>query len=124
MEAFDAAGNPTRLARPIDWNGDAVYGYNYRQLPWEENSLGFVKINFPNKDSVYMHDTPLKSLFGRNVRFESSGCVRVHNVEALVAWILRDTPGWNCERVMAMKQSGEQVDVKLAKPLPGLSSSI
>ena len=65
-----------------------------------------------------MHDTPLKSLFGRNVRFESSGCVRVHNVEALVAWILRDTPGWSVDRVMAMKQTSEQADVRLAKPIP------
>jgi L,D-transpeptidase YcbB len=117
MEAFDSAGNPVD-ARSINWMGDQVYGYNYRQLPWEENSLGFVKINFPNKDSVYMHDTPLKSLFGRNVRFESSGCVRVHNVEALVTWILRDTPGWSMQRVLAMKQTGEQADVKLSKPLP------
>ena len=77
-----------------------------------------MKINFPNKDAVYMHDTPLKSLFGRNVRFESSGCVRVHNVEGLVAWILRDTPGWSLERVLSMKQSGEQADVKLPKPMP------
>ena len=77
-----------------------------------------MKINFPNKDAVYMHDTPLKSLFGRNVRFESSGCVRVHNVEGLVAWILRDTPGWSLERMLSMKQTGEQADVKLSKPVP------
>ena len=117
MQAFDAAGNPLD-PRQIDWNGTEVYNYNFRQLPWDENSLGFVKINFPNKDSVYMHDTPLKSLFGKAVRFESSGCVRVHNVETLVAWILRDTPGWSYERIVSMKQTGEQVDVKLAKPLP------
>ncbi len=91
MQAFDAAGNPVD-SRQINWNGNEVYNYQFRQLPWSDNSLGFVKINFPNKDSVYMHDTPLKSLFGRSVRFESSGCVRVHNVEQLVAWILRDTP--------------------------------
>ena len=72
-----------------------------------------MKINFPNKDSVYMHDTPLKSLFGQNVRFESSGCVRVHNVEQVVAWILRDTPGWSYDRIVSMKQTGEQVDVKV-----------
>ncbi|HXG77895.1 MAG TPA: L,D-transpeptidase family protein, partial [Methyloceanibacter sp.] len=53
MQAFDAAGNPLD-PRQIDWFGPAVYNYNFRQLPWEENSLGFVKINFPNKDSVYM----------------------------------------------------------------------
>jgi murein L,D-transpeptidase YcbB/YkuD len=117
MEAFTASGTPID-ARSIDWFGTDVYTYSFRQLPWSENSLGFVKINFPNKDAVYMHDTPLKSLFGRNVRFESSGCVRVHNVEGLVAWILRDTPGWSLERVLSMKQSGEQADVKLSKPMP------
>jgi murein L,D-transpeptidase YcbB/YkuD len=117
MEAFTASGTPID-ARSIDWFGSEVYTYSFRQLPWSENSLGFVKINFPNKDAVYMHDTPLKSLFGRNVRFESSGCVRVHNVEGLVAWILRDTPGWSLERVLSMKQSGEQADVRLSKPLP------
>ena len=77
-----------------------------------------MKINFPNKDAVYMHDTPLKSLFGRSVRFESSGCVRVNEIETLVDWILQDTGGWNVQRMMAVKQSGEQIDVKLVKPLP------
>jgi L,D-transpeptidase YcbB len=117
MQAFDAAGNPLD-PRQINWNGTEVYNYNFRQLPWGENSLGFVKINFPNKDSVYIHDTPLKSLFGRAVRFESSGCVRVHNVEQLVAWILRDTPGWSYQRIASMKQTGEQIDVKVSKTVP------
>jgi len=117
MQAFDAAGNPLD-ARQINWNGQEVYNYNFRQLPQGENSLGFVKINFPNKDAVYLHDTPLKSLFGKAVRFESSGCVRVHNVEHLVAWILRDTPGWNYERIVSMERTGEQLDVKVSKPVP------
>jgi murein L,D-transpeptidase YcbB/YkuD len=117
MQAFDAAGNPLD-PRQINWFGPEVYNYNFRQLPWEENSLGFVKINFPNKDSVYMHDTPLKSLFGKAIRFESSGCVRVHNVETLVAWLLRDNPGWSYQRIVSMKETREQVDVKLTKPVP------
>ena len=117
MQAFDAAGNPLD-PRQINWNSPEVYNYNFRQLPQSENSLGFVKINFPNKDSVYMHDTPLKKLFGQNVRFESSGCVRVYNVEQVVEWILRDTPGWSYERIVSMKHTGEQVDVKLSKPVP------
>ena len=117
MQAFDAAGNPLDPGQ-INWNGSEVYNYNFRQLPQGENSLGFVKINFPNKDSVYLHDTPLKSLFGKAARFESSGCVRVHNVERLVEWILRDTPGWNYDRIVSMKHNGEQLDVKLSKPVP------
>jgi murein L,D-transpeptidase YcbB/YkuD len=117
MQAFDQAGNPLD-PRQIDWFGDQVYNYNFRQLPWEENSLGFVKINFPNKEAVYLHDTPLKSLFGKAVRFESSGCVRVHNVAELVAWTLRDTPGWDINRIRNMKQTGEQLAVPVAKPVP------
>jgi murein L,D-transpeptidase YcbB/YkuD len=117
MQAFDAAGNPIGNNQ-IDWFGQDVYNYQFRQLPWDQNSLGFVKINFPNNDAVYMHDTPLKSLFGRSVRFESSGCVRVNEVETLVDWILQDTGGWNMQRMMAVKQSGEQIDVKLVRPIP------
>ena len=117
MQAFDAAGNPID-GRQINWNGTEVYNYQFRQLPWTENSLGYIKINFPNKDSVYMHDTPLKSLFGRAERFDSSGCVRVHNVDNLTAWILRDSSGWDIGRIRSMKQTGEQIDVKLSKPIP------
>ena len=114
MQVFTPSGQPVD-PRAIDWFGPEVYTYNFRQLPWEENSLGFVKINFPNKDAVYMHDTPLKNLFGRSIRFESSGCVRIHNVEQLVAWILSDNQGWNLQRIMSMKQTGEQANVKVNK---------
>lgn len=117
MEAFDLAGN--RLdPRQIDWFGEEVYKYNFRQQPWKENSLGFVKINFPNKDAVYLHDTPLKSLFGKPVRFESSGCVRVHNVSALVNWLLASNSGWDINRIRNMKATGEQMNVKVAKQTP------
>ncbi|MHA1518207.1 MAG: L,D-transpeptidase family protein [Alphaproteobacteria bacterium] len=110
MEAFDRQGN--RLdPRQINWFGEEVYSYNFRQKPWDENSLGFVKIDFPNKDVVYLHDTPLKSLFGKAVRFESSGCVRVHNVDQLVAWLLRDKPQWSLSRIQSMKHNRQQVNV-------------
>ncbi|MET0667202.1 MAG: L,D-transpeptidase family protein [Methyloceanibacter sp.] len=117
MQAFDQAGNPLH-PQQIDWNGTEVYNYRFRQLPWEENSLGFVKINFPNKDAVYLHDTPLKSLFGQAVRFESSGCVRVHNVDRLVAWIMRSTPGWDLGRIQSMKRTREQLTVPIANRVP------
>ncbi len=45
-----------------------------------ENAMASVKINFPSRDGVYMHDTPQQSLFGKMMRFDSSGCVRVQNV--------------------------------------------
>ena len=42
----------------------------------------------------------------------------MHDVEHLVAWLLRGEPGWDMQHILAMKQSGEQLDVKLAKPVP------
>ena len=76
-----------------------------------------MKINFNNSHSVYMHDTPSQSLFGRNFRAASSGCVRVHGIEQLATWVLADL-GWRPEHVRQMKESGERRDVTLKKPVP------
>lgn len=117
MEAYDPSGR--RLdPREINWFSDAVYSYSYRQVPWEDNSMGFVKINFPNKHAVFLHDTPSKSLFSRNWRAESSGCVRVQNVKQLVAWLMEGTDGWSYERVAHMEASGERLDVRLKRQTP------
>jgi murein L,D-transpeptidase YcbB/YkuD len=117
MQAFDSKG---RLLDPnsIDWFSNAPYSYSYRQLPWEQNSLGFVKINFANKYSVYMHDTPEKNIFTQDERYESHGCVRVHDVDQLVAWLLQYNPGWNLQRVDSYKHNYNQKVVKLHHPVP------
>lgn len=117
IDAFDGKGRKVDPAS-INWSSRTVYNYSYRQRPWEDNSMGFVKINFPNQHAVYMHDTPSKSLFGRNMRAESSGCVRVQNVSQLVAWMLEPNEGWDIRRVLQMKQTGERKDVRLKKKVP------
>ena len=104
--------------RSINWASERAVNYTLRQDSGAGNSLGSIRISMPNPHSVYMHDTPLKSLFGRSVRYESSGCVRVNGIETLVDWILQDSGGWNMQRIMAVKQSAEQIDVKLVKPIP------
>ena len=116
MEAIDQNGNILD-PRQINWYGDEVYGYRYRQKPWEENSLGFVKIDFPNKDAVYIHDTPLKSLFGKAVRFESHGCVRTHNVDRLAAWVLDNNSAWSLARVDSMKHNSIQENVTVTQTI-------
>ena len=72
----------------IDWSSAQPLQLSYRQAPGKDNPLGFLKINFANSSSVYMHDSPKESLFGRNFRAASSGCVRVQNIEELAAWLL------------------------------------
>ncbi len=116
MTAFDRKGRKLD-PRSIDWNSDDVYNYIFRQDPWEDNSMGFVKIHFPNKYAVFLHDTPSKSVFGRNFRADSSGCVRVQNIQQLVAWILRDN-GWTNERVAEIKRSKETLNVRPKKRIP------
>ena len=82
----------------VDWSSPAANNLFFAQKPGDDNPLGFLKINFHNPYSVYMHDTPSKSVFARNVRAESSGCVRIQNIPQLTAWILEDN-GWDLKRV-------------------------
>lgn len=53
------------------------FPYAMRQPPSKSNALGLVKFMFPNKYNIYLHDTPAKSLFSRDVRAFSHGCVRL-----------------------------------------------
>lgn len=117
IDAYDGRGRKLD-PKKINWSSKSVYSYRYRQQPWEDNSMGFVKINFPNGHAVYMHDTPSKSLFSRNFRAHSSGCVRVGGVEGLVSWLLQPNGGWDVSRVLHMKQTGERKDVRLKKRVP------
>ena len=94
----------------VNWNTNEAADYLFRQDPGDQNSLGFVRMNFDNRHQVFLHDTPSKTLFGSDYRFESSGCVRVHNVRELVSWILRDT-GYNRASVDQAIRSGERIDV-------------
>lgn len=101
----------------INWRSSQPYQLSYRQKPGKDNPLGFVKINFHNGHSVYLHDTPKDSLFGRNFRAASSGCIRVHNIEDLAAWLLAGKEGWDKSQVLHMKATGDSKDVRLKNPV-------
>jgi len=105
--------NPTN----IDWNAPNVVNYRFVQDPGTFNALGVVRINMPNKYSVYMHDTPLKQLFSQSQRAFSSGCVRVQQVLDLVAWLLAPQ-GWISEKVQTAAEDGKNLNVKLASSVP------
>jgi murein L,D-transpeptidase YcbB/YkuD len=102
----------------IDWSTEEAAKLHFRQDPGKINAMSAVKINFPNKHAVYMHDTPQQSLFTDQERFYSSGCVRVQNVRDLVTWLFRDTEGWNRRTFEQTIQSGENMPVALAQPVP------
>ncbi len=85
-----------------------------RQTPGEENSLGLVKFLFPNDFNIYLHDTPNRELFAKDVRAFSHGCIRVEKPNDLAQWAL----GWDAARVdQAMKGSDNQT-IKVPKKIP------
>ena len=99
-----------RVLRPsaVDWSTPGATGYRLRQKPGPRNALGRVKFLFPNKHAIYLHDTPSKSLFGRNDRALSSGCVRLQKPEEFANILLKNT-NWSSERIKkAMNQEKEQ----------------
>jgi murein L,D-transpeptidase YcbB/YkuD len=102
----------------INWYSEDATNYTFKQDPGSLNSLGSIRINFPSAYGVYMHDTPLKNLFGDDFRFHSSGCMRVQNVRQLVGWLLDGTKGWSSDQIDRIIKSGEQKNADLAKPVP------
>jgi murein L,D-transpeptidase YcbB/YkuD len=92
-----------------------------RQKPGPTNALGLVKLMFPNEYNVYLHSTPVPQLFSQTRRDFSHGCIRVEKPAEVAAWVLRDKPDWNLERVQAAMNSGrDNVQVNLTNPIPVL----
>jgi murein L,D-transpeptidase YcbB/YkuD len=103
----------------INWNSLEALNYMFRQdIGGDFNSLGVVRIDIANSYGVYMHDTPAKGIFGDDFRFVSSGCIRLQNVRDYVAWLLKETPGWDRDHIDEVIRSGERVDVNISPPVP------
>ena len=97
----------------LEWNNGAV-----RQLPGKNNSLGLVKFLFPNSSNIYLHDTPSKSLFERESRAFSHGCVRVAKPRELAIELLKVDPQWNPERIDKAMHAGKESWYTLKKKVP------
>jgi len=88
-----------RVVSPWHWNASRSRSYRYVQSPGEENSLGLVKFMFPNRFTVYLHDTNTKGFFEKDIRALSSGCIRVQNPFELTEYLLDDSEKWNLEKI-------------------------
>lgn len=120
IRVFDGWGPGAHALDPaaIDWRSPAVYSYKFRQEPGPENALGRVKFNFDNPYSVYLHDTPAKSLFERPVRAFSHGCIRVGKPLDLAKLVLSREPGWTPEAVAEAFNGDVQQTVDLTETVP------
>ena len=88
------------------------------QQPGPNNALGLVKFLFPNQFSIYMHDTPKKRLFKREIRAFSHGCMRVHGALDLARWVLGETNEWSEERFDRVVEKRETYGVALKTKVP------
>lgn len=112
-------------ARVLGTGGEHLAGLRdgslrLRQRPGPKNSLGLVKFVFPNDAAIYLHGTPAPQLFQRARRDFSHGCVRVEDPVALAAWLLKDVPGWDRQRILAAMADGNNQRVDLPQPVPVL----
>jgi len=89
-----------------------------RQKPGAGNALGKVKFLFPNSFNIYFHDTPAKSLFEKDKRAYSHGCIRLREPEKFANYVLRNQPEWTPEKISEAMNSGNEKYVKVKDPIP------
>ena len=108
------ARNKNYLARHhMEWNGNSV-----RQKPGPWNALGQVKFLFPNNYSIYLHDTPSKSLFNEERRTFSHGCIRVSEPKKLAQFLLRNDSNWDSVRISKAMNAGKEQFYNIKDPVP------
>ncbi len=94
------------------------FNYRLRQQPGAGNPLGRLKFMLPNKHSVYLHDTPMKSLFNKPNRRFSHGCIRVERPLELVDFVFNDDNEWNAQKIQNAINSGVSNNIYLKRPIP------
>jgi murein L,D-transpeptidase YcbB/YkuD len=107
----------------LEKNNMEIYGGTdsmpeIRQKPGPKNSLGEVKFLFPNVFNIYLHDTPAKWLFDKDVRAYSHGCIRLANAEKMADYLLQNNDNWTPEKIHEAMNSGNQQEVELKNPVP------
>lgn len=105
--------NPNYLTENrMYWSGDQLI-----QEPGPHNALGRIKFEFPNRYSVYLHDTPAKRLFTDPERAQSHGCVRLERPLDLAVALLERDPDWTREAIEDAIRSGDTIRVSVPEPV-------
>ena len=122
MRVFSGWGADADEVNPdtIDWSAVSprAFSWRLRQDPGPANALGDVKFMFPNRFSVYLHDTPVRELFARQARSFSSGCIRVEKAAELAFHLLSGDPVWTREAIRQAMEAGTERTVPLPETVP------
>jgi murein L,D-transpeptidase YcbB/YkuD len=116
IRVLDSAGKEVN-PYSVNWNSMSRVPFRLRQDTGDKNALGRIKFMFPNKYNVYIHDTPAKSLFEKDLRVYSHGCIRVQDPLTLAEVILKEE-GWSRGRIDQQIASGERRIVQLKRKIP------
>ena len=121
-QQMEVVGGPGDDAQPLAVGPDTLAALasgllRIRQRPGPHNALGLVKFVFPNRESVYMHGTPTPSLFARDRRDFSHGCIRVADPSGLARWVLERVGGWDADRIARAMQAETSARVDLPAPI-------
>ena len=98
--------------------GGKKFPYRLMQPPGPRNALGKIKFKFPNKFSVYLHDTPTKHLFKRKRRAFSHGCIRLSNPRSLLEVISRSDENINLSQAQQTLAGKEKTQINIARKIP------
>jgi murein L,D-transpeptidase YcbB/YkuD len=96
----------------------ANFPFRIKQRPSDDNALGEVKFLFPNEHSVYMHDTPHRELFARDVRAFSNGCIRLEKPVELAEILLAGQSDDPAGLYRSLRAGGKEKGVALEQTVP------
>lgn len=114
----DARGRTVSRATDFSQFSARNFPFDMRQPPGPGNALGYVKFMFPNKYNIYLHDTPSKSLFGRETRTFSHGCVRLQDPFDFAYVMLGPQEADPEAFFQSVLRSGQETRVDLEQPVP------
>ncbi len=119
LEIFHPETGPIdRMAVDFTKYSKQSFPFKMRQPPGPDNALGLVKFMFPNKHDVYLHDTPEKQLFDKDLRAFSHGCVRLERAFDFAHFLLATRVSVSEAEFKVSLASGEETKMYLDKPLP------
>jgi murein L,D-transpeptidase YcbB/YkuD len=93
------------------------FTYKFRQDPGPSNPMGRIKFMLPNKFSVYLHDTPGRSLFKETNRVFSSRCIRIEKPIDLALYLLKNDPNWSRDKLMEAVEDGKPTVIWIQNPI-------
>lgn len=102
-----------------EWLDYTPYNFPYflQQQPWQNNALGQVKFIFPNRHSVFLHDTPEKRLFNRSQRNFSHGCIRVEQPLELARLLLNQPTQWHPASIEELVNTEKRTRIHVQQPI-------